>query len=583
MIIGIDLGTTNSVAAYMRDGVPTLIPNALGESLTPSVVGLDESGAILVGREAKEYQVSHPERCVGQFKRQMGTDWKWQLGAQSFTPEQLSSLVLRTIKEDAAAHLGQPIERAVITVPAYFNDHQRKATIRAGQLAGLKVERIINEPTAAAIAYGLHEAGEDKVVAVFDLGGGTFDVSIVEMFEGTVEVRASSGECFLGGEDFTRTMAARVLETKGYVFERIELEAPALVSRMIHQCERAKRLLAQQGQATVRLADRSGEIPDGAPEILIYREQFEKWTEHILARVELPVRRGLGDANLKRSDIDEVILVGGATRMAAVVERVTRLFQKEPHSRMNPDEVVALGAAVQAGLIGRDMSLEDLVVTDVAPFTLGVETSKRMGLEIRDGYFTPVIHRNTTIPTSRLKRVSTLHANQTEVNVKVFQGENRRVKDNLLLGELSLKGIPRGPAGQEIDIRFTYDLNGVLEVEAIVVETQAKASLVITRHAKGLSEQQIAQAVAGMDQLKTHPREETANRFLLKRAERVYRELPLHEREALGDLIDGFEDALDLQEKDAIERFHEELTRFLDIFDGGSSGDAEEDREDETW
>lgn len=511
----------------------------------------------------------------------MRTDWNAELDGQRFSPEQLSSLILRSLKADAEAFLGQPVTRAVITVPAYFNDLQRKATIRAGKIAGLTVERIINEPTAAAIAYGLHESKEEKIVVVFDLGGGTFDVSVVELFDGAVEVRASSGECWLGGEDFTKTLAARVLESQGLMFERAELEAPALVSRVLQQCERAKRLLSKQERAEVAIPDRNGEFQDASPKLEVTRQQFQKWTEHILARIELPIRRGLGDARLKRADVREVILVGGATRMPAVIEAVTKIFQRLPHSRLNPDEVVALGAAVQVGLIDKEESLDDMVVTDVCPFTLGVEVSRRIGMEVRNGYFMPVINRNTTIPVSRVERVSTMYANQTEIKVKVYQGESRRTKDNLLLGEFTVKGIPRGPAGQEVDLRLTYDLNGVLEVEATVVETQKKTSIVITKHAHGLSEDQIAQAVQEMQRLKTHPREETVNRFLLKRAERVYRELPLLERERLADLMDGFEAALELNESDEVlDRFRLELEMFLNQYEEGYHDDADDPRDD---
>ncbi|MCA9155944.1 MAG: Hsp70 family protein, partial [Planctomycetales bacterium] len=495
---------------------------------------------------------------------------------KSYTPEQLSSLVLRALKDDAEALLGQSIEDAVITVPAYFSDPQRKATMRAGHLAGLDVRRIINEPTAAAIAYGLHEADSDKIVVVFDLGGGTFDVSVVELFEGAIEVRSSSGESFLGGEDFTRTLAARVMESQGLLFERTELEAPLLVSRMIQQAELAKRQLTRGETAVMRVPNRAGELQEDSPQVRVTREQFQQWTEHTLARIELPIRRALGDAQLRRTDINEVILVGGATRMPAVAQRVTELFAQAPHSRLNPDEVVALGAAVQAGLIGRDESLEDVVVTDVAPFTLGVEITKQIGAELRPGYFNPVINRNTTIPVSRVDRLSTLRANQTEVRVKVYQGESRKVQDNLLLGEFVVKDIPRGPAGQEIDVRFTYDLNGVLEVEATVVETQKKSSIVITQHARGLTEQQIARAIDEMQTMKTHPREETANRFLLKRAERIYRELPLMDREMLADVMDGFETALDMQDQEVIERFRLELEMFLSRYE---ADDVEDDAE----
>jgi molecular chaperone HscC len=268
--------------------------------------------------------------------------------------------------------------------------------------------------------------------------------------------------------------------------------------------------------------------------------------------------------------------------MPSVIEAVTQIFRKSPHSRLNPDEVVALGAAIQAGLISKEESLDDMVVTDVCPFTLGVEVSRRIGMEVRDGYFLPVINRNTTIPVSRVERVSTMYANQSEIKVKVYQGESRRTKDNLLLGDFQVTAIPRGPAGQEVDLRLTYDLNGVLEVEATVVDTQKKTSIVITRHARGLNDDQIANAVQEMQQLKTHPREETANRFLLKRAERVYRELPLMERERLSDLMDGFESALEMrEEEDILNRFRLELEIFLNQYEEGFQDDAEGQSEDE--
>jgi molecular chaperone HscC len=483
IIVGIDLGTTNSAVACMADNGPRLIPNALGEVLTPSVVGVDEDGKLLIGRAARELQVMQPERCVGLFKRRMGSDWQAELPNRKFSAEELSSLILRSLKEDAAGFFKESVERAVITVPAYFNDQQRKATIAAGRIAGLHVERIFNEPTAAALAYGFHEAREDKVLLIVDLGGGTFDVSLVELFEGTLEVRASSGESLLGGEDFTRALAARLLEEHGHPFERAELQAPRMVARMIQQCERTKCALSRQDSFALRIPDGKGEYHDSSHEATVTRKQFDNWTRHILNRIDLPIRRVLGDARLSRDDVDEVILVGGATRMPAVIDRVTQLLGKSPHRRLNPDQVVALGAAVQAGLIARAQSVEDLVVTDVAPFTLGIAIGKMFGHERRDGYFLPIIQRNTTIPVSRVEQVATMIPNQTAIQVKIYQGEGRRVEDNLFLGEFEVKGIPPGPAGQSVDVRFTYDLNGVLEVEATIVETKKAFSHVVTRHA----------------------------------------------------------------------------------------------------
>lgn len=577
MIIGIDLGTTNSLTGYMSDDGPRLIPNALGEFLTPSVVGIGDDGKVVVGKVARELQVLHPNRCASVFKRYMGGDWTIKLGKHEFGAVELSSLVLKTLKRDAEAFFGHPVDRAVITVPAYFNEHQRTATIRAGEVAGFQVERILNEPTAAAIAYGLHEAHEEKTLLVFDLGGGTFDVSIIELFEGCLEIKASSGETFLGGEDFSNTVTARILERVGEVFERAELEKPLMVSRLKSECEAAKRRLSREAETTVRIPNAAGEFVEPVSRQTITRQDFEKWTAQILTRVEMPLRRALGDAGLQRSDITEVVLVGGATRMPAVVDRVRSLFDREPRCSLNPDEVVGLGAAVQAGMIAKNQMLNDVVVTDVAPFTLGVEVCRELGGSRREGYFLPIINRNTTIPVSRVQQVGTVEPNQKLIQVKVFQGESRMVNENLLISEFQVEGIPPGPPGQAIEVRFTYDVNGILECEATIVETKRKVTHVVTRYAKGLSKKEIARAIEKLQTLKTHPREEEENRYLLTWANRLYRELSLLERQTLDMLVTGFEQALELQDKEIIERHRDTLRQYLSAMDAdGLSGDSDE-------
>lgn len=352
---------------------------------------------------------------------------------------------------------------------------------------------------------------------------------------------------------------------------------------MIQQCERAKCSLTRQDTFTLRIPTNKGEFHDTSPEMTITRQQFESCTQHLLNRVELPIRRVLGDAGLTKNDVDEVILVGGATRMPAVVDRVTQLLGKSPHRRLNPDQVVALGAAVQAGLFARAQSVEDLVVTDVSPFTLGVMVVKDFGHEKRPGYFLPIIQRNSTIPVSRVERLQTVAANQTSLLIKIYQGEARRVEDNLFLGEFEVKGIPLGPAGQEVDIRFTYDLNGVLEVEATIVETKKVVSHVIARHARGLSPRQIADAVKQMEKLKTHPREEAVNRLLLRRAERLYQELSLEGRVILGQLLDGFESALAMQNEAAISRNRTALEEFLQRADAGWNDENPENDGDDWY
>jgi molecular chaperone HscC len=341
-------------------------------------------------------------------------------------------------------------------------------------------------------------------------------------------------------------------------------------------------LLSHQETATVRVPNRAGQFDENAPSITITRQEFERWTESILARVELPVHRALGDAGLKRSDIDEVILVGGAMRMPSVVARVETLFGKPPLRRINSDEVVALGAAIQAGLIACEARLDDLVVTDVAPFSLGIAISKRFGLEHRPGYYLPIISRNTTISVSKVETVSTIQPNQTELMVQIYQGEGRRIEDNLPLGESRVTGIPRGPAGQMVDIRFTYDLNGVLKVEVTVHATCEKFRHVIIKHVKGLTPVQIARVVKAVQALKTHPREEAPNRLLLRRAERLYDELSADARIMLDQLLDGFEEALELNDRAAIDRYREALTEFLDCNDPEQDSSNAEG-EDASW
>jgi molecular chaperone HscC len=411
---------------------------------------------------------------------------------------------------------------------------------------------------------------------VFDLGGGTFDVSVVELFEGALEVRATAGETSLGGEDFTRTMVARVLEKRGIPFERAEATTPLLVSRLLQQCEWAKKQLSREESVKIRVPDAAGNLETSA-EVEILRSDLETWIAPILSRVETPVRRALVDAKITRDKITEVILVGGATRMPVVVKRVGEMFGKPPNCRWNPDEVVALGAAVQAGLVADHAAVNDMVVTDVAPFTLGIGVTKTMNGAHRDGYFDPIIERNSTIPVSRAKIYSTMNPNQTVITVKVYQGESRRVEENLLLGEFDVKGIPSGPPGQEVEVRFTYDLNGVLEVQATVVATKKSLTHVIAKHAKGLSEAQIRQAVKNMEKLKLHPRDEEVNRYLLLRAERMYKELSSDLRNYLSAVLDGFESAMETRDPEAIERHRQALNVFLSAHDPSDDNDPEED------
>lgn len=542
-IIGIDLGTTHSLCSVFKDGQPVLIPNPHGSVLTPSVVAILDDGRLVVGDAAKELRVTRPEATVSCFKRWMGTDQKIQLSGKSFTPVELSSFVLKALREDAESFLGTAVDSAVITVPAYFNDHQRKATKQAGEMAGLKVRRIINEPTAAALTYGFHDRNSEKHVLVVDLGGGTFDVTLMEIFEGTLEIVATAGESMLGGEDFTDRIVATVLKKEGLVLEVAELKAPLRVARLRQECERAKRSLATESNAKIRIPDEQGTY-DESRAVKLDLPTFAKIVEPLMERVRRPIARAMQDGDRDSKDIDEIILVGGATRMAVLQDCVRQMFGKSGLTVFNPDEVVALGAAVQAALIVDHADVREMVMTDVCPFTLGVETAKEFGSRIETGYFIPIIHRNTTIPVSREEVVCTLYDNQPEILVKVYQGESRKVSENVYLGELRVLDIPRAPAGAEIMIRFTYDLNGLLEVEALVPSSGRKFSTVLTNHAATLSKFELEQAIRNLQRLKFYPRDDLENQRLLRYAERMVGEVNRYQREQLEYAIDRFEHAM---------------------------------------
>jgi len=564
-IIGIDLGTTNSLCAVFEDEGPRLIPNSLGEMLTPSVVGILDDGRVVVGSAAKELRVTRPERCVSCFKRLMGSSEQVTLAGQTFTPPELSSLVLRSLREDAAKHLGSDVTDAVITVPAYFNDNQRQATKHAGMLAGLKVRRIVNEPTAAALTYGFHDRSGEKRYLVIDLGGGTFDVTLMEVFEGTLEIIATAGENFLGGEDFTDRMVAHLLQSQGLQLETAELREPVRVSRLRRLCEVAKLELTAADSATIRLPDEQGQLQPEGPTATIQREDFGRLVEPLMTRLKQPVMKALRDGQLTPVDVDEVILVGGATRMRAVHDFVRQTLHKEPLCRFNPDEVVALGAAVQAALITNDRAVDDLVMTDVCPFTLGVDTAKQFGDQIKSGYFTPIIHRNTTIPVSKEHCFSTTHPNQRFVEIHVYQGEHRRVENNIRIGELLVPGIPPGPAGQAVFIRFTYDLNGILEVEAYLPNSTKKFRSVLTHNAARLSPEELQNAIQKLQSLKYYPREDMANQRLLQFCERVVGEVSPFQRPQLEEAIDSFEHAFNSGDAEQIKFAQQGLLEILSL------------------
>jgi len=565
MIVGIDLGTTNSLVAVWKDGRPQLIPNALRQVLTPSVVGLDDGGEILVGAAARERLLTHPELTAAAFKRYMGSERVIRLDRTSFRPEELSALVLKSLKADAEAWLGEEVTEAVITVPAYFNDRQRKATRIAGQLAKLRVERLLNEPTAAALAYGLHERDSETKFLVFDLGGGTFDVSVLELFERVIEVRSTAGDNLLGGEDFVDVLVSgflRQAESEGVATDNFQGKLRAALRA---EAERVKRALSREDSSTMSLR-----LEDRVLSWTVSEESFAKLADPLLKRLATPIERALRDSRIRSTELAEVVLVGGATRMPVVRKLVSRMFSRFPHTQLHPDETVALGAAIQAGLKARDRSLSEVVITDVCPYTLGIEVSKRMGASFEDGHFLPILDRNVVVPASRIDRVYTLHDRQREVRVAIYQGEARRVKDDVFLGAITVAVPPKPPGEESIDVRFTYDVNGLLEVEATVTSTGTMRRLVIEESPGVLTAEQIDERLQALAALKIHPREQSENRAVMARADRLYEQLLSQERDFLGEQIAAFDAVLKSQNVKEIERAREELVAVMDRFDSES-------------
>lgn len=561
-IVGIDLGTTNSLICVFRNGKSELIPNSFGEFLTPSCVGIDDDGEqVLVGKIAKDRLISHPDLTVSSFKRFMGTDKKLVVGDKVFTAPELSSFVIRQLKEDAEAYLGEEVEEAVISVPAYFDDNGRNATKMAGELAGLRVERIINEPSAAALAYRKDE-DEDATFLVCDLGGGTFDVSVVDAFDNIIEIAAVAGDNHLGGDDWNIAIAQYFCDENGIKVDELSSETKAIILKQAEMCK-----IALNNSEPIIMSVSIGEDSYMAS---LTGKKLVEISASLFKRIEEPIRRALHDASMTVNDIDYVVMVGGSSKMLTVSKYIEQLVGREMKANIDPDKVVGIGAGVVAGIKSRDEDIKDTILTDVCPFTLGtniINYAKR-----DDPLFSPIIERNSVLPTSHMERYYTVSDKQDKMVFKIYQGENMYCRDNTLLGDIEIK-VPKNKAGEECcDVRFTYDINGILEVDVQCVSTgETKNKVILNKNIK-LTDEEIAVKQKELQKLKILPRDEEENKAIIARAERLYEEAFGEFRDIIGINTQRFLEILASQDSKKIRRNKKQFVEFLNMVENQEAG-----------
>ena len=561
-IVGIDLGTTNSLICVFRNGKSELIPNSFGEFLTPSCVGIDDDGEqVLVGKIAKDRLISHPDLTVSSFKRFMGTDKKLVVGDKVFTAPELSSFVIRQLKEDAEAYLGEEVEEAVISVPAYFDDNGRNATKMAGELAGLRVERIINEPSAAALAYRKDD-DEDATFLVCDLGGGTFDVSVVDAFDNIIEIAAVAGDNHLGGDDWNIAIAQYFCDENGIKVDELSSETKAIILKQAEMCK-----IALNNSEPIIMSVSIGEDTYMAS---LTGKKLVEISASLFKRIEEPIRRALHDASMTVNDIDYVVMVGGSSKMLTVSKYIEQLVGREMKANIDPDKVVGIGAGVVAGIKSRDEDIKDTILTDVCPFTLGtniINYAKR-----DDPLFSPIIERNSVLPTSHMERYYTVSDKQDKMVFKIYQGENMYCRDNTLLGDIEIK-VPKNKAGEECcDVRFTYDINGILEVDVQCVSTgETKNKVILNKNIK-LTDEEIAVKQKELQKLKILPRDEEENKAIIARAERLYEEAFGEFRDIIGINTQRFLEILASQDSKKIRRNKKQFVEFLNMVENQEAG-----------
>lgn len=537
MIIGIDLGTTNSLVSVWRDEKVTLIPNSFGETLTPSVVSFDANGTVYVGKTAVERLVTCPDVTFKEFKRDMGTDKIFYAYGRKYRPEDLSALVLKRLKQDAENFLGEPVTEAVISVPAYFNDSQRAATRNAGLIAGLKVERLINEPSAAALAHHIDNIEDDELFIVFDFGGGTLDVSLVDAFDNIIEIQVVSGDNKLGGKDFNSIIAYDICNNNNMVWEKLSAKEQAILYR---EAENIKKQLSCSNEvsATIRLEGREYSY-------VIDNQKLIDLSSELFRRITVVLQRLMNDAQVGTEDIAGVIMVGGSSRMPVVRHYVASLFGKKLYSDSNPDEIVCIGSGVVGGIKERKAEVKDIVISDICPFTLGVG--------IVDDTMSPIIAKNQVLPCSHVQRYVTVENKQRKLNFSIYQGENNVASKNLFIEKIELS-VPPKPAGEVYaDVRFSYDINGIFDVDIScpVAGTEIHKEL---GTGGGLSADELAKRKEEMDKIKIHPRDMEQNKYALERADRLYAECNEAQRELVAVAIKQFKEALDTQNMNIVKK-----------------------------
>lgn len=562
-IIGIDLGTTNSLAAVWKDGESCLIPNSFGEYLTPSVVSFGEDGIVYVGKPAKERLISHPDKSVSIFKRFMGTEKIYKINGKKYRPEELSAFVLRRLREDAERYLGEPVEEAVISVPAYFNDMARKATKNAGELAGLKVERIINEPSAAALAC--RREGEDETFLVFDFGGGTLDVSFVDCFDNIIEIVAVSGDNHLGGSDFDKEIAIRFCKEHGLEFDSLPLQRQGVI---LESACRAKCGLSKENSVTMKVTDEEfqGQMELGNRKLI-------ELSMPLFQRMSVPVKKVMNDGKRNMMEISKVVLVGGSCKMPAVQQYLRHMISGGSITATNPDYMVALGTGIYAGIKERRKDIKDLLLTDICPFTLGTGIFNEG--DANHSLMSAIIERNTVLPCSRTARFQTAGDYQAHVVIDVYQGEEYYADNNIHLGEIKV-GVPLAPKGKEtITVCYTYDINGILIVDVEVDSTGEKRRQVISTGKSTIPPEEMEKRVAELEKMKLSPANQEENQMMFAWGERLFAQTTGTLREEIGERLDDFRHYLHVEQnvykvkkcKSKMEEFFRNVESYLDDAD----------------